>query len=246
MSNNGIACINSQSTIAQSGNSRVSACTYTVTWNANGGSLAGSSSTSWTYGTSLRLPAAPTQTGYTFNGWFTAPSGGSNVGTAGGSYTPTNTANFTIWAQWSQTGTPINFVYWGEASSNGNAYGNLCSSGQTNPCYVLIHDYNGHLASFNNAYGPNANITDAFAFAWSTAGQIYIEVGTVGGTYTPCRIDLWSSGPSPADIYNGTSNSGNHLAGIDFIAAGNSVWFPSNIFNPGQTVYWTTSTNCQP
>ena len=67
LSNTGIACINSQSTNAQSGNSRVSACTYTVTWNANGGSLAGSSSISWTYGTSLTLPAAPTRVGYSFN-----------------------------------------------------------------------------------------------------------------------------------------------------------------------------------
>ena len=140
---------------------------------------------------------------------------------------------------------PINFVYLGEASSNGNAYGNLCSSGQANTCYVWIHDEHSNVYSYNNAFGPNAKIGDSFTFSWSTAGKIYIEVNSAGGTFTPCRIDLWNTGSlSAKDIYNGTSNSGNHLAGIDFIQNKGAVWYPSNTFNPGDTVYWTTSTNC--
>ena len=46
---------------------------------------------------SVTLPS-PTRTGYTFNGWYTAASGGTKVGDASGSYTPTG--NKTLYAQW--------------------------------------------------------------------------------------------------------------------------------------------------
>ena len=47
--------------------------------------------------TSVILPT-PTRGGYTFDGWYTATSGGTKVGNAGASYTPT--ANITLHAQW--------------------------------------------------------------------------------------------------------------------------------------------------
>lgn len=47
--------------------------------------------------TSVTLPT-PTRTGYTFNGWYTAASGGTKIGNAGASYTPT--ATITLYAQW--------------------------------------------------------------------------------------------------------------------------------------------------
>ena len=68
---------------------------YTVTYNANGGSC---STASATYqGTALTLPT-PTREGYTFNGWYTAASGGTKIGDAGATYTPS--ANVTLYAQW--------------------------------------------------------------------------------------------------------------------------------------------------
>ena len=42
--------------------------------------------------------SAATRTGYTFNGWYTASSGGTRVGGEKDSYTPT--ANITLYAQW--------------------------------------------------------------------------------------------------------------------------------------------------
>ena len=66
-----------------------------VTLNANGGSV---SPTSMTYtGTALTLPT-PTRSGYTFNGWWTAQTGGTQVS---GAYTPT--ANVTLYAHWTET-----------------------------------------------------------------------------------------------------------------------------------------------
>ncbi|MBO5066464.1 MAG: InlB B-repeat-containing protein [Clostridia bacterium] len=77
-----------------------------VTYDAttNGGSC---TTTSQTYlGSALVLPTPDTRTGYTFNGWFTAASGGNKAGDAGASYTPT--ANITLYAQWSKTPYTIN------------------------------------------------------------------------------------------------------------------------------------------
>ncbi len=69
----------------------------TVTYNYNDGS-GQTTPTPVAKGYSVTL-ATPTRTGYTFNGWYTAASGGSKVGNGGASYTPTD--NITLYAQWS-------------------------------------------------------------------------------------------------------------------------------------------------
>ncbi len=66
---------------------------YTVTYDANGGSCGTESATY--EGTALTLPT-PTRTGYTFNGWYTAASGGTKI--EGTTYTPA--ADITLYAQW--------------------------------------------------------------------------------------------------------------------------------------------------
>ena len=69
--------------------------TYTVTYDANGGSC----STTSENASSVALPT-PTRDGYTFNGWYTAATGGTLVGAAGDSYTPS--ADITLYAQWTE------------------------------------------------------------------------------------------------------------------------------------------------
>lgn len=75
---------------------------YTVTWNANGGSGGGTTGP-FNAGSSHTAPSV-SRSGYTFNGWYTASSGGSFVTSAGGSYTPTST--ITVYAQWTASFTP--------------------------------------------------------------------------------------------------------------------------------------------
>ena len=68
---------------------------YTITFNANGGSVSTASKTVASgaqYGT---LPT-PTRTGYTFAGWYTATSGGTKVSTT----TVMGTSNVTVYARW--------------------------------------------------------------------------------------------------------------------------------------------------
>ena len=72
--------------------------TYTVSYNANGGSGAPSSQTK-TYGVSLTLSAVvPTRAGHTFLGWNTKADGSGTSYAAGGSYTANAAA--TLYAQW--------------------------------------------------------------------------------------------------------------------------------------------------
>ena len=73
---------------------------YTVTWDATTNSgTSGTSSSSAYSGSSVTAPAA-TRTGYTFNGWFAASSGGSAVVTSGNTYAPTS--NITLYAQFTR------------------------------------------------------------------------------------------------------------------------------------------------
>jgi uncharacterized repeat protein (TIGR02543 family) len=72
----------------------------TITYNANGGTTpTGGDSTTQT-GATISSLATTSRTGYTFNGWFTASSGGTQITT---SSPHGRTANFTLFAQWSST-----------------------------------------------------------------------------------------------------------------------------------------------
>lgn len=72
--------------------------TYTVSYNANGGSGAPGAQTK-TYGVTLKLSSTkPTRTNYNFKGWGTAPSSATVSYAAGGNYT--SNASITLYAIW--------------------------------------------------------------------------------------------------------------------------------------------------
>ena len=68
---------------------------YTITWDKGDGTTV---TTSQTYGERLTLPDTPARTGYTFDGWFTAETGGTQVTD---STTYSTASNTTYYAQWS-------------------------------------------------------------------------------------------------------------------------------------------------
>lgn len=71
---------------------------YTVSYDTQkGSSVAGGS---YTIGSAITLPAAPTRSGFTFAGWFAASTGGTSLGTT---YSPAGTGNMTLYAQWTPT-----------------------------------------------------------------------------------------------------------------------------------------------
>ncbi|MBQ4422948.1 MAG: InlB B-repeat-containing protein [Clostridia bacterium] len=86
----------SAETLLHSNTFKVTAKTVTVTFNANGGSVSTDSKTVTVGSTYGDLPT-PTRTGYSFDGWYTAASGGSKVTS---STTVTATSNHTLYAHW--------------------------------------------------------------------------------------------------------------------------------------------------
>ncbi|MDR3122459.1 MAG: InlB B-repeat-containing protein [Treponema sp.] len=74
-------------------NSTNGGITYTVTFDAAGGSAADRQTV--TVGDSLTFPST-TRSGYSLNGWYTASSEGTKAGDAGASFTPT--AGMTLYA----------------------------------------------------------------------------------------------------------------------------------------------------
>ena len=77
--------------------------------------------TSSTSNGAIKIPSAPTKSGYAFKGWYDAASGGNKIGNAGASYTPTKA--ITLYAQWSAAGYSITYTLnGGTVSGNPTSY----------------------------------------------------------------------------------------------------------------------------
>ena len=122
----------------------------------------------WKDDGTVTLPT-PSRTGYTFNGWYTAASGGTKVGGAGASYMPTG--NITLYAQW----TPITYsvVYNGNGATSGSTatsthtYGvskTLTSNGFSRK-YTVTYQANG-------GSSPTGSATATATFnGWATSSS---------------------------------------------------------------------------
>lgn len=78
--------------------------TYTVTFNANGGTLSGPAAMDTVSGKLPELPAEPVRAGYAFLGWFDRASGGSPITTA-----TAIKKNLTAYAQWEKVEYTVTF-----------------------------------------------------------------------------------------------------------------------------------------
>ena len=129
--------------------------TIQVTYNTNGGSCA--SSSAYYYSTALKLPT-PTRTGYNFNGWYTAASGGTRIGGADANYTPTT--SITLYAQW--TGCTVTY----------NANSGSCSTAS--------QTYSGTALTLPTPTRSNYTFN-----GWYTAASGGTKIGDAGASYTP-------------------------------------------------------------
>ncbi len=142
--------------------------TYTVTYNANGGSGAPGDQTK-TYGVNLTLSSTkPTRTGYTFVNWNTASNGTGTSYASGGTYS--GNANLTLYAQW----TPVTYTVTYNANGGSGAPGNQTKThgvnltlSNTKPTRTghTFASWNTSSAGYGTTYNPgstysgNANLT---------------------------------------------------------------------------------------
>lgn len=125
---------------------KVTPITYTITFNANGGTVSPTSKTvtkGSTYGT---LPTA-TRTGYTFDGWYTAASGGTKITST---TTVSITANQTLYAHWTInnytiTTTGTNGTITGDGTYNYNSTATL--SATPSDCYRFVRWSDGNTSN---------------------------------------------------------------------------------------------------
>lgn len=114
---------------------------YSVSYNANGGSGAPSGQTKWYNETLVLSSTVPTRTGYTFNGWNTKADGTGTNYAKGANYTAN--AAVTLYAKWTINTYTVSYNAnggSGSVSSQTKTYGvnlTLASSGFTRSYYTL-------------------------------------------------------------------------------------------------------------
>ena len=187
---------------------------YTVTFNANGGTTSTASKKvtyDSTYGT-LPTPSAYSKTGYivTFNGWYTAKTGGTHV-TA--STTVKITGNQTLYAHWIETPITYTIVYNGNGYTNGstassshtyNVAKNLTANGFGKTGYTFA-GWNTKADGTGTSYANSASVTNLTATNNATV--------TLYAKWTPKQITV-SFNPSQkggllTDVANGTYSGNN-------------------------------------
>jgi uncharacterized repeat protein (TIGR02543 family) len=132
---------------------------YTVTWNANGGTVS-PASVSKTHGSTLGTLPTPTRAAtaeysYTFAGWFTAASGGTQI-----SSTTTITGNVTYYAHWTATKRSYTVTF------NGNGGGTPSPS-------TITKEYNVALGTL-----PTCTRTGYTFLGWYTASSGGTKIST--------------------------------------------------------------------
>ena len=180
--------------------------TYTVTFNANGGSVSPTSKTV-TYGSTYGSLPAPTRTGYTFTGWYTAPSGGSRVL---GTNTVTTASNHTLYAQWTKNNYYLDLnTYLDGASYGGSRIKVNLTVGGSNKGYVSDY-YTAH--PYGTSWSINGLQIDGVTLSYTASG-------TVGASTTYIPINFYT-----LTIARNNTSYGTTSASSVIVRDGTSYW----------------------
>lgn len=137
--------------------------TYTVSYNANGGTGAPAAQTK-TYGVNLTLSStAPTRTNYIFQGWATSSTGAVAYQPSG---TYSTNASVTLYAIWKQAAATLNTVTATDIGSNGTASWTKINSTDT---YKLVLSMSGASSVTVNVAANSASTTFTIPTTWYSA-----------------------------------------------------------------------------
>ena len=202
--------------------------TYTVSYNANGGTGAPASQIK-THGIALTLRTAqPTRSGYTFLGWSTSSAATSATYSAGGSYTAN--ASVTLYAVWKQNPPPTYTVSY---DANG---GMGAPTSQTK-----THD----VALALRTEQPTRN--DHTFLGWSMNSSASSPIYYAGGNYTvnasATLYAVWEYTPPVVYTVRFDPNGGSGAPSAEIKTDGVTLYLPSTV--PTRANYdflgWSTS-----
>lgn len=196
--------------------------TYTVTFNAGyNGTCSTTSIKQSSAGASITLPSVTANTGYTFDGWYTAQTGGTKIGGAGETYTPTD--NITLYAHYTATGGETSngviatfknatATTWEASEKNGFSISNVTMKSGTG--YVKLASKNTITITIPSGYTVTGLNINALCTSSNTNSELTFKNGETSlGTVTI------SSGQSLGD-YNCTLS--NNVKGATTITITNS------------------------
>ena len=198
------------------------ATTYTVTFNAgSNGTCSTTSIKQASANASINLPSVTANTGYTFDGWYTAQTGGTKIGGAGETYTPTD--NITLYAHYTATGGDTSngviatfknatATTWEASEKNGFSISNVTMKSGT--VYVKLASKNTITITIPSGYTVTGLNINALCTSSNTNSELTFKNGETSlGTVTI------SSGQSLGD-YNCTLS--NNVKGATNITITNS------------------------
>lgn len=187
---------------------------YTVAYNANGGSGAPGSQTKW-YGENLTLSSTkPTRTGYSFAGWNTNSSGTGTNYSSGGSYT--SNSGVTLYAKWTPNTYTISYNANGGSGQPGNqtkTYGVNLTLSTTKPSRTGYTFKNWNTASNGsgtpyNSGGTYSTNAGATLYAQWTANTYYVKYNGNGSTSGSMSNSTHTYGAAKALTSNAYSKTG--------------------------------------
>ena len=169
--------------------------TYTITYNANGGSVSPGAA-AVNHGGRLNLPT-PSRSGYNFAGWYTDPNGGSKVDN-----NTTWTGNATIYAHWSAANYTITYNPNGGNGSMSSQSVSAGSSVQLSYCLYYMNGYN--FKGWSTSPGGSATISDGANYTPSGNVTLYAVWGKEKGILVYMDT-YYYSGSGAYFKYNGTT-----------------------------------------
>ena len=179
---------------------------YTVSFNANGGTV-GTSSKSVTYDAAYGTLPTPTRDGFTFTGWYTAESGG-NLVTA--STIMTTASNHTLYAHWTENSYYITF------NGNGNTSGTMSNMAMV---------YNTAKNLIANAFARQYTVTynaDGGTSSVNSASATYSFVG-------------WAKSPTGSVEYSDKQSVSNLTTTANAIVTLYAQWKSASVTLPNAT-----------
>lgn len=236
--------------------------TYTVTYNANGGSGSMSSSTA-TYNSGFRTRQnAFTRSGYTFNGWNEKADGTGTAWTlssngvyeAGKDWTWTYDKNITLYAQWKASSVTNTIAHWRWVGSGGNnSAGTQYNDGNnttfTGNVGTAVTIPSSHVKSFTGYHNTGVAGGTWGGSTWTSknigstftqpSSGVYIEYYYEPNTYTITYAGNGNTGGSTANT-SATYDQNVTLATNGFTKTGYTFngWKHSNgtVYSSGQTL----------
>lgn len=216
--------------------------TYTIAYNANGGSGAPGSQTK-TYGTNLTLSSTkPTRTGYTFLGWSTNSSATSASYSAGATLSSdlstTNGATVTLYAVWSINSYYLDLNGWldGASSSGLSPYGTANVTVNSTVVGTNVSDYYAQ-HTYGSTYSiSNIKANSGYQYNGIHSGSLS---GTIGAGNVSVSLDFSTTKPSNLNI-NGTVN-GPFEIGLSWSATGLNIT-NYTVYANGTQIYSGTNT----